>query len=94
MHYKSDKIEIVIDNETNEITEELFGSLLQRNKKGLEESMKDIKIVFDILDLLHYKRYKISLNRGESDKDFPKWLKSRKVTKTLKIMTINVFNML
>ena len=62
MHSKSDKIEIVIDNETNEITEDFFGSLLQRNKKGLEESMKGFKNFFDSLDLLHDKCHKISLN--------------------------------
>ena len=37
-------------------------------KKGLEEKMRGIELVFDGVDLLHYKLHKISLNRGGSDK--------------------------
>ena len=40
MHTKSNNIEILIDNETNEIIKDLFGSVLQRYQEGLEESMK------------------------------------------------------
>ena len=40
MHTKSDNIEIMIGNETSEIIEELFNSLLQRYQKGLEEKMR------------------------------------------------------
>ena len=40
MHSKSDNIEILISNETDEIIEDLFNSILQRYQKGLEESMK------------------------------------------------------
>ena len=63
MHSKSDNIEILIDNETHEITEDLFDSLLQRYQKGLEESMKVSQFVFDNVDSLYYKLQKISLNR-------------------------------
>ena len=37
MHTKSDDIEVMIGNETDEIIEELFDSLLQRYQKRLEE---------------------------------------------------------
>ena len=40
MHTKSNNIGILIDNETNEIIKDLFGSVLQRYQEGLEESMK------------------------------------------------------
>ena len=40
MHSKSDNIEIMIDNETDEIIEDFFESLLQKYRKGLEESMR------------------------------------------------------
>ena len=40
MHTKSNNIGILIDNETNEIVKDLFGSVLQRYQEGLEESMK------------------------------------------------------
>ena len=80
MHFQSDNIEILIGNETDEIIEELFDSLLQRYQKGLEESMKGDKFVFDSVDLLYYKCHKISLVRVGSYTDFPKWLKNKKAT--------------
>ena len=40
MHSKSDNIEIMIGNETDEIIEDFFESLLQKYRKGLEESMR------------------------------------------------------
>ena len=80
MHTTSDNIEIMMGNETDEIIEELFKSLLQRYQEGLEESMKGSEFVFDSDDLLNYKIQKISLNRGGSYRDSPKWLKNKKAT--------------
>ena len=40
MHAKSNNVEIMMGNETNETIEELFKSFLQRNQEGLEESMR------------------------------------------------------
>ena len=67
-------------NGTNEIIEKPFDSLLQKYQKGLEESMKGSEIVFDSVDLLHYKCYKIILNRGGSYINSPKWQKNKKAT--------------
>ena len=53
MHSKSNNIEIMIGNETNEIIEELFDFLLQKYQKGLQESVKGSEFVFDSFDLLH-----------------------------------------
>ena len=47
MHSRSDNIETMVGNETNEIIEELFDSLLQKYKKDLEESMKGSEFTFD-----------------------------------------------
>ena len=80
MHTKSDNIEMMIGNETNEIIEELFDSLLQKYQKGLEESMKGSELIFDSVDLLYYEFLKISLNRGGSYIDSPNWLKNKKAT--------------
>ena len=52
MHSKSDNIEILIGNGTDEINEGLFDSLLKRYQKGLEDSMKGGEFVFDNVDLL------------------------------------------
>ena len=80
MHSKSDNIEILIGNETDEIIEDLLDSLLKRHPKGSEESMKGSEFVFDNVDSLYYKLHKISLNRGGSYIDSPKWLKNKKAT--------------
>ena len=54
-----------------------FKLLLQRYQKRLEESMKVSEFVFDSVGLLEYKLNKISLNRGGSYIDSPKWLKKK-----------------
>ena len=51
MHTKSDDIEIMIGNETNEIIEKLFDCLLQRYQKVLEDSMRGGEFIFDGVDL-------------------------------------------
>ena len=70
----------MIHNETDEIIEKLLESHLQRYQKDLEEKMRGSEFVFDSVDLLYYKLYKISLNRGRSYIDSLKWLKNKKVT--------------
>ena len=40
--------------------------------------MRGSEFVFDSVDSLCYKLYKLSLNRGGSNIDSPKWLKIRK----------------
>ena len=94
MHTKSDNIEFVLGNETNEIIEELFKSLLQKYPEGLEEKMGGDKFAFDSVDLLYYELHKISLNRSGSYTDSPKWLKNKKAAINPKIMIISAFNML
>ena len=78
MRTKSNNIEIIMGNETDEIIKELFESLLQRYQEGLEEKIKGSKFVFDSVDLLHYNLHKISLNRGGLYIDSPKWLENKK----------------
>ena len=46
MHTKSDKIEIMMGSETDEIIKEFFESLLQRYQEGLEELMKGSEFYF------------------------------------------------
>ena len=81
MHTKSDSIDILIGNKTDEIIKELFDSLLESYQKGLEESMKGSEFIFDSVGLLYCKFHKISLVRGESYIDLPKWLKNKKTTR-------------
>ena len=55
VHKKSDNIEIMIGNETDEISKKHFESLLRKYQEGLEKSMKGIEFIFDSVDLLYYK---------------------------------------
>lgn len=82
MHSKDNNSEVIISNETDEITEKPFESLLQKYQKGLEESMKGREFVYD--NLLHYKCHKISLNCGGSYIGSPKWLTNKKSNKKSK----------
>ena len=81
MYTESNNVEVMMGNETDEIIEVLFESLLRRKyHEGLEEKMRGSEFVFDSIDLLHYNLHKISLNRGGSCIDSPKWLKNKKAT--------------
>ena len=68
----------MMGDELEEVIEERIESLLQNYPKDLEELMKGSKFVFDSVNLLHYHLQKISLNRGGSYKDSPKWFKKMK----------------
>ena len=80
MRTKSDNIEIMMASEIDEIIEEICECLLQRYQKILEESMRGSEFIFDSVHALYYNLNKISLRRGGSYIDSPKWLKNKKVT--------------
>ena len=63
MHTKSNKIEIMMGSETDDIIKELFRSLFQKYKEGLEESMNRSEFIFNSVDLLYYHLQKTSLKR-------------------------------
>ena len=64
MYTKSRNIEIMEGNETDEIIEELFESLLQNYQKNLEEPMRGSEFVPDSIDSLYYHIQK----RAEKDR--------------------------
>ena len=80
MHAKNNNVEIMKGSETGEIIKEIFKSFLQRYQEGLEESMRGSEFIFDSADALYYDLNKISLSRGGSYIDSPKWLKNKKTT--------------
>ena len=75
MHTKSNNVEIMVGSETNEI---IIESFLQKYQEGLEESMRGCEFVYDSVDVLYYNLNKVSLSRGGSYIDSPKWLKNKK----------------
>ena len=61
-------------------TDELFRSLLQRYQENLLEKMKGSDFAFDGVNYLYYDLNKISISKGGSYIDSPKWLKDKKST--------------
>ena len=55
LHTKSNNIEIMMGNKTDENIEKLLGSLLQYYQKDLEESMRGSEFNFSSIDLLYYR---------------------------------------
>ena len=80
MHTKSNNVEIMVGRETNEIIIDLFESFLQKYQEGLEESMRGSEFVYDSVDVLYYNLNKVSLSRGGSYIDSPKWVKNKRAT--------------
>ena len=80
MHAKSNNVGIMMGSETDEIIEELLKSFFQKYQEGLEKSMRESEFIFDSVDALYYNFSKVSLSRGRSYIDSPKWLKNKKAT--------------
>ena len=78
MHKKSNTVEIMMGSATDECTNELSKSFLQKYQEGLEESMRGSEFIFDSVDALYYNLNKLSLSRGGSYIDSPKWLKIKR----------------
>ena len=95
MHTKSDYKEFMNGSDMDiSSIKELFKSLLQRYQENLQEKMRGSDFAFDGVNFLYYDFNKISISRGGSYIDSPKWLKDKKSTINPKNNIINVFNML
>ena len=80
MHTRSANKEFMNGSDTDEIIKELFKSLLQRYQENLQEKMKGSDFAFDGVNYLYYDLNKISISKGGSYIDSPKWLKDKKST--------------
>ena len=80
MYTRSDNIEIMFGDDSDDIIEQLFGSLSQKYEENLQNKMRGSDFEFDGVNFLYYDFNKISLNRGRSYIDSPKWLKDKKST--------------
>ena len=80
MHTRSDNIEIMFGDDNDDIIEQLFRSLLQKYEENLQNKMRGSNFEFDGVNFLYCDFNKISVNRGGSYIDSPKWLKDKKST--------------
>ena len=84
VHTRSDNEEFMNGDDTDEIIKGLIESFLQKYEENLQNKMKGLDFEFDGVNFLYYDFNKISLNRGGSYIDSPKWLKDKKSTINLK----------
>ena len=75
-----DNIEIMIGDDNDDIVEDFYRSFLQKYEENLQNKMKGLDFKFDSVNFLFYDFNEISLNRGGSYIDSPKWLKYKKST--------------
>ena len=80
MYTRSDNVEIMFGDNIDDIIEQLFRLLLQKYEENLQNKMRRSDFEFDGVNFLYYDFNKISLNRGGSYIDSPKWLKDKKST--------------
>ena len=80
MHTRSNNEEFMNGSDTDESIKGLFESVLQKYEENLQEKMKGSEFEFDVVNFLYYDFNKISINRGGSYIDSPKWLKDKKST--------------
>ena len=80
MHTRNANEMLMNGSDTDEIIKELFKSLLQRYQENLQEKMRGSDFAFDGANFLYYDFNKISISKGGSYIDSPKWLKDKKST--------------
>ena len=78
MHTRSNNEEFMNGSDTDEIIKELFKSILQRYQEYLQEKLRGSDFAFDGVNFLYYDFNKISISRGGSYIDSPKWWKNQK----------------
>ena len=70
MYTRSTPEEFMIGTETEEVAEKLFMSILQKYQDNLQNKMKDSDLYYDL--------NRITISKGGSYIESPKWLKDKK----------------
>ena len=84
MYTRSDNEEFMSGDDTNEIIKLLFELFLQRFEENLQNKMRGSEFEFDGINFFYYSFNKMSIYRGGTYIDSPKWLKDKKSTINLK----------
>ena len=80
MHTRSNAAKFMSGSETEEIIEPLCRSLLQNYNDNLQEKMKGSDFVFNGINHFSYDFNRVSISKGGSYIESPKWLKDKKST--------------
>ena len=80
MYTRSTPEEFMIGSETEEVAEKLFMSILQKCQDNLQNKMKGSDFIFNGINYLYYDLNRITISKGGSYIESPKWLKDKKCT--------------
>ena len=80
MYTRSTPEEIIIGCETEEVAENLIMELLQKYQDNLQNKMKGSDFIFSGINYLYYDLNRITISKGGSYIESPKWLKDKKCT--------------
>ena len=80
MYTKSFYEEIMYGSETEEVAEKLIMQLLQKCQDNLQSKMKGSDFIFNGVNYLFYDLNRITISKGGSYIESPKWLKDKKCT--------------
>ena len=80
MYTRSKPEEIIIGSETEEVAENLIMQLLQKYRDNLQNKMKGSDFIFNGINYLYYDLNRITISKGVSYIESPKWLKDKKCT--------------
>ena len=77
MHTRSITMEFMSGSETEEIIESPYRSLLQNYYDNLQEKMRGSDFVFNGINYYYYDFNRVSISKGGSYIESPKWLKDK-----------------
>ena len=80
MYTRSTPEEITIGCETEEVAENLIMQLLQKYQDNLQYKIKSSDFIFNGINYLYYDLNRITISKGGSYIESPKWLKDKKCT--------------
>ena len=80
MFTRSTPEEFMIGSETEEVAEKFVMSILQKYQYNLQNKMKGSDFIFNGINYLYYNLNRITISKGESYIESPKWLKDKKCT--------------
>ena len=72
--------EFMIGSETEEVAEKRILSILQKYQDNLQNKMKGSDFIFNGINYLYYDLNRITISKGRSYIESPKWLKDKKCT--------------
>ena len=70
--------EFMIGSETEEVAEKRIMSILQKYQDNLQNKMKGSDFIFNGINYLYYDLNRITISKGGSYIESPKWLKDKK----------------